>query len=147
MEVGDKSMSTLISTYQLYSLYKGATCFKTTKGRPIDLMLTNKKHSFMKNQSFEAGFSDHHHLIYTILKSTYVKLPPKTIRYRKYKNFQMEEFQRELEINLKETTHADYQVLHSVIVNVLQKHAPLKQRVVRGNNKPHVKADLRRAII
>ena len=115
-------------------LYKGATCFKTIKGRPIDLMLTNKKHSFMKSQSFETGFSDHHHLVYTILKSTYVKLPSKTIRYRKYKNFQMEEFQRELQIKLSETTHADYQVLHSVIVNVLQKHAPLKQRVVRGNN-------------
>ena len=42
MEVGDKAMSTLISTYQLYSLYQGATCFKTIKGRPIDLMLTNK---------------------------------------------------------------------------------------------------------
>ena len=101
----------------------------------------------MKSLSFETGFSDHHHLIYTILNSTYVKLPPKTIRYRKYKNFQMEEFQRELQIKLSETTHADYQVLHSVIVNVLQKHAPLKQRVVRGNNKPHVKADLRRAIM
>ena len=59
----------------------------------------------------------------------------------------MEEFQRELQIKLSETTNADYQVLHSVIVNVLQKHAPLKQRVVRGNNKPHVKADLRRAIM
>ena len=141
-------MSTLFSTYQLYSLYKGATCFiRTTKGRPIDLMLTNKKHSFMKSQSFEAGFSDHHHLIYTTLKSTYVKLPPKTIRCRKYKNFHMEEFQRELQIKRSETTHVDYQVLHSVIVNVLQKHAPLKQRLVRGNNKPHVKADLRGAIM
>ena len=63
MEVGDKAMSTLISTYQLYSLYKGATCFKTTKGRPNDLMLTNRKHSFLKSQSFETGFSYHYHLI------------------------------------------------------------------------------------
>ena len=31
----------------------------------------------MKTQSFETGFSDHHHLIYAILKTTYSRVPPK----------------------------------------------------------------------
>ena len=110
-------------------------------------MLTNRKHSFMKSQSFETGFSDHHHMIYTILKSTYVKLPPKIIRYREYKNFHKEEFQRDLHTKLSETTYADYQVLHSTIESVVQEHAPLKQRIVRGNDKPHMKAEMRRAIM
>ena len=73
MEANDKG--NLINTYNFVSLVKGPTCFKTSKGRCSDLMLTNKEHSFMKSQSFETGFSDHHHLIYTILKSTFVKLP------------------------------------------------------------------------
>ena len=30
--IGDKVMSTLINTYQLFSLYKGEACFKTSKG-------------------------------------------------------------------------------------------------------------------
>ena len=147
MVIGDKVMSTLISTYQLFSLYKGETCFKTSRGRSIDLMLTNRKHSFMKSQSFETGFSDHHHVIYTILKSTYVKLSPKIIRYREYKNFHKEEFQRDLHTKLSETIYTDYQVLHSTIKSVVQEHAPLKQRIVRGNEKPHVKAEMRRAIM
>ena len=79
MEIDDKAMSTIISTYQLFSLSKGETCFKTLRGRSIDLMLTNRKHSFMKSQLFETGISDHHHMIYTILKSSYIKLPPKII--------------------------------------------------------------------
>ena len=89
--IGDNVMSTLIITYQLFSLYKGETCFKTSRGRSIDLMLTNRKHSFMKSQSFETGFSDYHHMIYTILKSAYVKLPPKIIKYRGYRNLQKED--------------------------------------------------------
>ena len=39
------------------------------------------------------------------------------------------------------------EVLCSVTESTLQKQAPLKQRLVRGNNKPHVKADLRKAIM
>ena len=33
---------------KLFGLFKGPTCFKASKGRCIDLVLTNKKHSFMK---------------------------------------------------------------------------------------------------
>ena len=90
----------------------------------------------MKSQSFETGFSDHHHLKYTILKSTFVKLPPRNIRYRYYKKFCSEEFQRDLDIKLRDTIPTDYQVLHSIAESVLQKHAPLKQRMVRGMINP-----------
>ena len=76
MEANDKALVPLVEAYKLYSLIKGPTCFKSERGRCIDLMLTNRKHSFMGSQSFETGFSDHHHLIYTVLKSTFVKLPP-----------------------------------------------------------------------
>ena len=76
MKVTDKNLIPFIEAYELYSLIKKPTCFKSKKGRCIDLTLTNKKHSFMKSQSFETGFSDHHHLIYTILKTTFVKLAP-----------------------------------------------------------------------
>ena len=48
---------------------------------------------------------------------------------------------------MKPLTHADYQVLHSAIESVVQKHAPLKQRIVRGNDKPHVKTEMRTAIM
>ena len=77
MEISDQEMSILTNTYNLFNPFKGPTCFKTAKGRSIDLMLTNRKQLFIKSQSFETGFSNHHHLIYTMLKSNFVKLPPK----------------------------------------------------------------------
>ena len=42
-------------------------------------MLTNMKHQFFASQTFETGFSDFHHMIDTILKTQYVKLPPQKL--------------------------------------------------------------------
>ena len=61
MEPNDSNMVTLTRDQNLYNLIKEKTCFKSQHGRCIDVILTNKKHSFMKSQSFETGFSDHHH--------------------------------------------------------------------------------------
>ena len=77
MEVHESSLKTFIEERELYSMIKTPTCFKSVRGRCIDLLLTNSKYSFQKSQSFETGFSDFHHMIYTILKTTYVKKEPK----------------------------------------------------------------------
>ena len=90
MEPNDKNLSPLLEEHNLYNLIKGPTCFKAHQGRCIDLLLTNKKHSVMMIQSFETGLSDHHHLIYTILKSTYNKAPPTKLLYHDYKNWSEE---------------------------------------------------------
>ena len=49
------------------------TCFKDDGGSRIDLLIINSKFSFMKTNSFGTGLSDHHHMIYTILKTKFEK--------------------------------------------------------------------------
>ena len=58
-------------------------------GSCIDLILTNIKYSFKNTVSYESGLSDHHHLIFLIIKTTFVSEEPKTfVRvYRFYKEF------------------------------------------------------------
>jgi len=63
-----------------------------------------------KSQSFEVGFSDHHHLIYTLPKSTFAKLPPKIIRYREFKN--LSDFQTDLDNSLRTINSLDNQIVH-----------------------------------
>ena len=92
LEASDHTLSLLIDQLELYSMIKAPTCFKSSSGRCIDLFLTNRKHSFQNSQSFETGFSDHHHLIYTVLKTTFVKVPPKVDQYRNYKHFSDQDF-------------------------------------------------------
>ena len=147
MEVNDNALTPLVEAHKLYSLAKGPTCFKSKRGRCIDLMLTNREHSFMGSQSFETGFSDHHHLIYTVLNSTFAKLPPKIVKYREYKTFCEEEFLKDLEMNLRQNFPMEYSALQAVLAGALEMHAPLKQRTIRGNNKQHCNKDLRKAMM
>ena len=48
----------------------------------------------------ETGLSDHHHLIYSILKSTFDKEEPKQVIYRNYKHFQWQHFENDLKSSL-----------------------------------------------
>ena len=68
-------------------MIKNPTCFKSSNNSFIDLILTNNSYLYRKSQYFETGFSDHHYLICTMLKSKYERMPPKTITYPSYKNF------------------------------------------------------------
>ena len=128
-------------------MIKTPTCFKSVKGRCIDLMLTNNKHSFFGSQTFETGFSDFHHLIYAILKTTYVKLPPKKINFRDYKKFSEPNFRIDLAQNLSNSKHENLGDFEATFAKTLQKHAPYKSVLVRGNNKPHLTTNLRKAMM
>ena len=55
---------------------------------------------FQKTIICETGLSDCHKLVTTVFKSTFIKLPPKTIRYRSYKNFNKQNFVHELDQRL-----------------------------------------------
>ena len=140
-------ISSFMADHCLYSLINTPTCFKSPAGRCIDLILTNKKLSFQKSQSFETGVSDHHHMIYTMLKSTFIHLPPKEITYRSYKNFSKEDFTTELRYNLEASQIGDFTSLYTILTETLDNHAPFKKRFLRGNNKPHVNKTLRKAIM
>ena len=92
LDPSNAKLSSLIENNGLYSMIKAPTCFKSREGRCIDLMLTNMKHHFFATHTFETDFIDFHHMIYTILKTQYVKLSPQKVKYRDYRNFKEESF-------------------------------------------------------
>ena len=46
----------------------------------------------MKANSFETGLSDHHHMIYTILKTKFEKFKPKKSIYRNFIQYHSDQF-------------------------------------------------------
>ena len=124
---------------------KDKTCFKSVNGRCIDLIISNRKYSLQHTGTVDTGLSDHHHLIYSMLKTQFVKLPPKKINYRDYSRFNESMFISDLEIFLKyESSFYNFERLFTDIIN---KHAPLKTKFLRANNKPHLTKELRKAIM
>ena len=107
---------------------------------------TNQKYKHKFSQTFETGFSDFHKMIYTMLKTTFTKLPPKIKFYRSKKNFNETQFNEELFEKLHNSTTGIYQVFQNSFEQVLNKHLPLKKKVLRGNHKPWVTKELRKQI-
>ena len=85
-------MLSFMNSQNFVSLIKSKTCFKGTDSC-IDLILTNRKYSFTNTSSYETGLSDHHHLIYSVMKTIFKCEEPKKLTYRNYSNFSQKDFQ------------------------------------------------------
>ena len=70
LEPSSTTLNPFVESNGLYDLIKGYTCFKG-KGSLIDFIVTNRKFSFEKIQLFETGLIDHHHMVYTMLETTF----------------------------------------------------------------------------
>ena len=125
---------------------KTKTCFKKESGRCIDLILTNKKGLFQFSNTFETGCSDHHLMIYTMMKLKFIKLPPKKISYRDFSTFNSEKYANEVESKIAQD-ETDLAKLNRALEDIMNKHAPLKTKIVRGNNQAHMTKELRKEIM
>ena len=145
MEPKNPKLASFMHSFNLYNLIKSNTCFKGS-GSCIDLILTNRKYCFKHTSTFETGLSDHHHLIYSMLKTTFKKEESKKFIFRDYKNFDNTNFQMDLESKLNNCPKK-YGIFEKTFENVLNAHAPKKTKFLRGNQKPHVDKNLRKAIM
>ena len=121
-KVTQPDMVNFMSNFSLYNLIKKPTCYKSSEGSCIDLILTTQKRSFQFSNSYETGISDHHHLIYTMFRLSFEKSPPQTIHYRSFKNFSHETFRSDLSNALSKCTPGDFNSFNSIFESVLDAH-------------------------
>ena len=146
-ETVNPAMSEFMEHYELSCLTKGNTCFKSPQGSCIDLMLTNCKSSFKHSCTFQTGLSDWHSMVYSMLRITYEKIPAKKFIYRNYKYFIEEDFLNDLSSKLEFWNTNIYSIFQNIFESTLDQHAPYKQKVIRGNSKPHMSKNLRKEIM
>ena len=106
------------------NLVKGNTCFKG-KGSCIEQILTNRRYSFKHTSSTEIGLSDHHHLIPSMMKTTFEKEESKFLTLRDYKNFNFNSFKSEL---LSKFHHNNVAFWNN-FGNLLNQQAPKNQKL------------------
>ena len=71
------------------------------------------------------------------------------VNYKCYKKFVQENFRRDL-LNSLETLDIEtisYDTFHQIFANILNRHAPFKQKIVGGNQAPFVTKKLSKAIM
>ena len=136
--------------FNLKNLISSPRCFTKTHKSTIDLILTNKESCFQKTKVTETGLSDFHKLISTFLRSQFCRLKPKKIYYRNFKNFNEKNFLEEVKNTdfrfNSDDPNENYELITNVFSNIVEKHAPLKKKFLRGNQAPLMTKEFRKAI-
>ena len=145
LETLSPSMLSFKDSQNCVTLVKNKTCFKGT-GSCIDLILTNRKYSFKNTSSYETRLSDHHHLIYSVMKTTFKCEEPKKSIYRNYSNFSQKDFQSDLMLNVREGKK-NYLEFEKNFVETLDKNAPKKTKIFRGNHTSYMNKILRKVVM
>ena len=145
-------LSDLCDTFFLANIINGKTCFKTQKCTSINVLLTKRPRSFHKMGIFEPGFSNHHKLMLSVFRSYFIRLPPKITEFRNYKNFNetvfLHDFDQELlKGEMCKSNNEMCSTFTKAFRLVLDKHAPLKVKKVRGNLGPFMTKELSKAIM
>ena len=140
----------LCSQISFKQLVEEPTRVTKTSSSLLDLILSNSAH-ISKTGVFDFGISDHS-LVYVVRKFKRPKLEPKIIRVRTYKNFNDEEFLRDLRLadwsyfyNLRDLDTA-CDIFNNNIKNVAQKHAPFISIKVKGKPEAWVTKEFLTAI-
>ena len=110
-------------------------------------MLTNKKHSFQNSCTIETGLSDFHKMTLTVLKSHFKKKDPITITYRDFKKFDALKFREDVEKGILNVGTLDIDDFNSMFTSIWNCYAPIKKKVVRGNNAPFMNKTLSKAFM
>ena len=92
----------------------------------------------------ETSVGDHHALIFSFLKATFTKMPPNKLRCRNYKKFEVHLFLQDVKQLPEIASYTEWEI---DFVKTLNKHAPLKTKVIRGNHKSFITKNLRKTIM
>ena len=143
----EQVFSDFIYEQDLHNIVSFPTCFKSVENpSTIDLFLTNRPKCFQNTIGFSTGLSDFHKLVATSFKMNFSKSKPIERTYRDMKHFDREVFRSDL-ISEISKIGSDYNVFDDTFNKVLDKHAPIKTKLLRANHKPYVTKAMRKAIM
>ena len=146
------ALKNMCDIFDLTNLIKTPTCFtKDATPSLVDVILTNKPNLCGDLCNFDCGLSDVHNLIGFQFKE---QLPSKINGkkfYRSYRNFDIENFLQDLEtcdfdISCDADVNTAYENFNSKLIEVYNKHVPLKQRKPVKTPAPFMNSKLRKAV-
>ena len=150
--LGPNVLSDTCDIFGLTNLVTGATCFKSETPSLVDVLITNKPKCFSGRVNIDFGCSDFHNLIAVASRMYAPEMPTRKITYRSMKRFSDESFLEHIEsvpFHVSETFD-DIDDIHwaqnNLLMSVINHHAPLKTKYVKGKNLPYMNSELRKAI-
>ena len=139
-------MREFCEAYNSENIIKDNTCYKSAENpSSLDIMFTNKKLSFQNSMTLGTGLSDFHKMTITVLKRYFKNKDPITITYHELKSF--DGFREDIRNKLEQIGELDIDKFKHVFASTWNSHAPVKKKIVRGNNAPFMNRTLSKAFM
>ena len=148
-----KTLIDICDIFDLTNMVKSATCFmKNCNPSLVDIILTNKPRFCFNAVNFACGISDWHNLIGVVVKGATARVEKRRINYRSYKNFEEKEFSDDVGLIPFHAAYVfddvdDIYWAHELLLtDVINEHAPIKERVTKVRKPAYMNGNLRRAV-
>ena len=143
--VGGKLFDTFLYQYEITSINRNPTRYKNSNTPScIDHMLTNSPKSLFQKETVFTGLSDFHQFVLSVFKLFKSEDEVDTIQ----KLYRLEDnFNRDLQNRLSAQSVEENAPFEKVFLELLNKHASLKKKVIRANHAPYITKILRKAIM
>ena len=138
--------------FDLSNLVKSATCFKSEIPSLVDVILTNKPKSFSGSLNVDIGCSDFHNLVAVASRMFAPKLQARKIVYRSMKHFDDDSFRKHIEslplhvCQIFDDIDDIHRAQNHMLMSVIDQHAPVKTKFVKGKYLPYINSELRKTI-
>ncbi|CAB4016740.1 Hypothetical predicted protein [Paramuricea clavata] len=138
----------LCSLYQIDQLIKESTRLTPKSATLIDLILKNRPENISRSGVIHLGISDHS-LVYAVRKFTLPKGRQKIRQVRNFKNFVENDFIRDVSQLPWEMVYQVgdpnlcWQVWKSLLLDALNRHAPLRHKRIRNNPVPWINPQIK----
>ena len=83
----------------------------------------------------------------SVFKTSFNKQKPKIVTYHDYKRFDNEKFRESLITCLNTGKNISYDAFENLVLQTLDKMAPIKQKHIKGNQFPFINKDIHKAIM
>ena len=113
----------------------------------MDLFITNRKLYFKNTCVTGTGMSDFHNLTAVSLRFQVLKAPAKHKFYRNYKNFDQDNFNKDLKLKLDFLKELDYSLFENSFFDNLNNHALIKTKTLQANSHQSMTKALRKVIM
>ena len=147
------SLSTVFESYNLKNIVTEPTCFKSTSNPSLlDPIVTNCPRRLSAHLNSCIGVSDFHNIVCAATKMKCPRFIPQLIKYRSYKNFNESKYVEDL-------SNAPFHVStvfddvddtmwfqNRLLTDVVEMHAPSKQKLIKRKQVPYMNGKLRKAI-
>ena len=148
LSTNSEKLRSIFEMFNMQNVVIENTRVTPTSSCLLDLIVTTRKDLINTSGAFPLGISDHN-LVYVTMRLKNNRPPPKYVKTRNFKNYNLDNFRRDIEtapFHIASVFDDPDDLLwtwQSLFVNICDEHAPWKEVKIRSRSAPWITNEIR----